>query len=115
MRIRKAYEALTDEETRDNLEEYGNPEGRQELSFGIALPAWLVAKDNAMYVLVVYGLVFMILLPIVIGTWWYNRNYSFSEDVLNDTKVWGPYSSLRWCVNITNDYQTASDHFLELF
>lgn len=87
MRIRKAYEALTDEETRDNLEEYGNPEGRQELSFGIALPAWLVAKDNAMYVLVVYGLVFMILLPIVIGTWWYNRNYSFSEDVLNDTKV----------------------------
>mmetsp|Transcript_35776 Transcript_35776/g.93601 ORF Transcript_35776/g.93601 Transcript_35776/m.93601 type:complete len:775 (+) Transcript_35776:95-2419(+) len=87
MRIRKAYEALTDEETRENLEEFGSPEGRQQLSFGIALPAWLVAKDNAMYVLLVYGFIFMVAMPIAIGSWWYRRNYSFSEDVLNDTKV----------------------------
>ncbi|KAL8586617.1 hypothetical protein ACOMHN_040125 [Nucella lapillus] len=85
MRIAKAYAALTDEESRKNWEEYGNPDGPEATRFGIALPKWIVERENSMWVLAVYGLVFMIILPIVVGVWWY-RSIKFSSDqVLLDT------------------------------
>ncbi|KAI8791769.1 translocation protein SEC63 homolog [Biomphalaria glabrata] len=79
MRIAKAYAALTDEESRKNWEEYGNPDGPEATRFGIALPKWIVERENSMWVLAVYGLVFMIILPIVVGVWWY-RSIKFSGD-----------------------------------
>ncbi|XP_070568773.1 translocation protein SEC63 homolog [Ptychodera flava] len=85
MKIAKAYEALTDEESRKNWEEYGNPDGPQATSFGIALPAWIVEKQNSMWVLAAYGIAFMVILPAVVGTWWY-RSIKFSADqILLDT------------------------------
>ncbi|XP_076444580.1 translocation protein SEC63 homolog isoform X2 [Babylonia areolata] len=85
MRIAKAYAALTDEESRKNWEVYGNPDGPEATRFGIALPKWIVERENSMWVLAVYGLVFMIILPIVVGVWWY-RSIKFSSDqVLLDT------------------------------
>ncbi|RUS73201.1 hypothetical protein EGW08_019047 [Elysia chlorotica] len=85
MRIAKAHAALTDEESRKNWEEYGNPDGPEATKFGIALPKWIVERENSMWVLAVYGLVFMIILPIVVGVWWY-RSIKFSGDkVLLDT------------------------------
>ena len=36
--ITKAFKALTDEEVRSNYEKYGNPDGKQSFSIGIALP-----------------------------------------------------------------------------
>ncbi|KAI5929220.1 Translocation protein SEC63, partial [Manis javanica] len=38
---------LTDEESRKNWEEFGNPDGPQATSFGIALPAWIVDQKNS--------------------------------------------------------------------
>ncbi len=32
--------------------------------FGIALPKWIVERENSVWVLAVYGLVFMIILPV---------------------------------------------------
>nr|KAG5706886.1 hypothetical protein BaRGS_021392 [Batillaria attramentaria] len=85
MRIAKAYAALTDEESRRNWMEYGNPDGPEATRFGIALPKWIVERENSMWVLAAYGLVFMIILPIVVGVWWY-RSIKFSSDqVLLDT------------------------------
>ncbi|KAK7107985.1 translocation protein SEC63 homolog [Littorina saxatilis] len=85
MRIAKAYAALTDEESRKNWEEFGNPDGPEATRFGIALPKWIVERENSMWVLAVYGLVFMIILPVVVGVWWY-RSIKFSSDqVLLDT------------------------------
>ena len=34
--------------------------------FGIALPKWIVEKQNSVWVLAVYGLVFMVILPVVV-------------------------------------------------
>ncbi|KAM9355863.1 translocation protein SEC63 homolog [Pholidichthys leucotaenia] len=79
MRIAKAYAALTDEESRINWEKYGNPDGPGATSFGIALPAWIVDQKNSMLVLLVYGLAFMVILPVVVGTWWY-RSIRYSGD-----------------------------------
>ncbi|XP_025097112.1 translocation protein SEC63 homolog [Pomacea canaliculata] len=79
MRIAKAYAALTDEESRKNWQEYGNPDGPEATRFGIALPKWIVERENSMWVLAAYGLVFIIILPIVVGVWWY-RSIKFSSD-----------------------------------
>ncbi|XP_015759114.1 PREDICTED: translocation protein SEC63 homolog [Acropora digitifera] len=85
MRIAKAYEALTNEESRKNWEEHGNPDGPGATSFGIALPSWLVSKENSMWVLGAYGLAFMVILPIAVGTWWYKSIQYSCEQILLDT------------------------------
>ena len=41
---------LTDEEARKNWEEYGNPDGPGAVNFGIALPKWIVEKQNSVWV-----------------------------------------------------------------
>lgn len=85
MKLSKAYQALTDEESRKNWEKYGNPDGPGAMSFGIALPSWIVEKENSVWVLGLYALVFMVALPVAVGTWWY-RSIRFSGDkVLLDT------------------------------
>ena len=41
---------LTNEEAKENWEKYGNPDGPQAASFGIALPSWIVDKRNSLWV-----------------------------------------------------------------
>uniref|UniRef100_A0AAY5ECC3 Translocation protein SEC63 homolog n=1 Tax=Electrophorus electricus TaxID=8005 RepID=A0AAY5ECC3_ELEEL len=88
MKIVKAYSALTHEEARKNWETYGNPDGPRVTSFGIALPAWIVDQKNSMLVLLVYGLAFMVILPVVVGTWWYRSiRYSGDQILINTTQL----------------------------
>lgn len=61
--ILKAYKTLTDEEARQNWDEWGHPDGKQAFQLGLALPKWLVEEGNNMKVLLVYGAVFGLLLP----------------------------------------------------
>lgn len=68
MKLTKAYQALTDDEARKNWEKYGNPDGPGAMSFGIALPSWIVEKENSVWVLGLYALVFMIALPTAVRT-----------------------------------------------
>ncbi|XP_078398635.1 translocation protein SEC63 homolog [Cetorhinus maximus] len=89
MRIAKAYAALTDEESRKNWEEYGNPDGPQATTFGIALPSWIVDQKNSMLVLAVYGFAFMVILPVVVGTWWYRSvRYSGDQILIHTTQLY---------------------------
>ncbi|XP_053677368.1 translocation protein SEC63 homolog isoform X1 [Anopheles nili] len=85
MKLTKAYQALTDDEARKNWEKYGNPDGPGATSFGIALPSWIVEKKNSVWVLGLYVLVFMIALPFVVGTWWYQSIRYSGDKVLLDT------------------------------
>lgn len=85
MMISKAYAALTEEEARKNWEAYGNPDGPGATSFGIALPSWIVEKENSLLVLGAYALVFMIALPTVVGIWWYRSVKYGDDEVLLDT------------------------------
>eukprot|EP01111_Echinosteliopsis_oligospora_P011296 TRINITY_DN3695_c0_g2_i1.p1 TRINITY_DN3695_c0_g2~~TRINITY_DN3695_c0_g2_i1.p1 ORF type:complete len:650 (+),score=189.96 TRINITY_DN3695_c0_g2_i1:117-2066(+) len=66
----KAYQTLTDEVTRNNWEKYGNPDGPRAASVGIALPSWLVKKDNNAAVLGIYMIALIVLLPTGVGMWW---------------------------------------------
>ncbi|KDR11817.1 translocation protein SEC63 homolog [Zootermopsis nevadensis] len=89
MKLTKAYQALTDDEARRNWEKYGNPDGPGAMSFGIALPSWIVEKENSVWVLGLYALVFMVALPTVVGMWWYKSiRYSGDQVLLETTQMY---------------------------
>ncbi|TKX22925.1 DnaJ domain-containing protein 8 [Elsinoe australis] len=83
--IIKAYKTLTDEDVRANYEMYGNPDGKQSTSIGIALPKFLIAEGNGKYVMIVYGALLGILLPYFVGSWWYGSQKRTREKVLFDS------------------------------
>jgi translocation protein SEC63 len=65
--ISKAYRVLTDEEARKLYEETGNPDGTQaNTQMGLALPQWLIDKDNNFFVLFIYTVLFGIGLPFAV-------------------------------------------------
>ncbi|KAA6412315.1 MAG: translocation complex component (Npl1) [Lasallia pustulata] len=80
--LTKAYKALTDEEVRNNYIQYGHPDGKQSFSIGIALPKFIVTEGNGKYVLIVYGLLLGVLLPYIVGKWWYGTQRVTKEGVL---------------------------------
>uniref|UniRef100_A0A8R1HS94 J domain-containing protein n=1 Tax=Caenorhabditis japonica TaxID=281687 RepID=A0A8R1HS94_CAEJA len=88
-KIAKAHQALTDKEARENWDKYGNPDGPQATTFGIALPKWLVSKEYGLWVLAFYGLIFMVIMPTVVGIWWYNSiKYSVDKVLLDTTRLY---------------------------
>ncbi|KAH7700231.1 Protein DNJ-29 a [Aphelenchoides avenae] len=87
--IAKAYQALTDDESRENWEKYGNPDGPKATTFGIALPKWIVSEQYGIWVLAFYGFLFMIILPTGVGFWWYNSmKYSADKVLLETTRLY---------------------------
>lgn len=80
--LAKAYQALTNEETKKNWIEYGNPDGPGVTQFGIALPKWIVDGKNSYIVLGAYILVFMVIMPIIVGSWWYKSIKYTGDQVL---------------------------------
>lgn len=80
--LTKAYKALTDEEIRNNYLQYGHPDGKQSFSIGIALPKLIIMDGNGKYVLLVYGALLGVLLPYIVGKWWYGSQRYTKERVL---------------------------------
>ena len=64
--VAHALTRLTDETIRQNWLNYNNPDGRQEVSMGIALPKWIVESSNNIWVLGVYGIIFGGALPAMV-------------------------------------------------
>lgn len=85
VKVSKAYQSLTDPAVRENYEKYGNPDGKQTFTFGIALPAWVVEPSNMMLVLGVYAALFGFLLPLIVARWWSGSKKYSKDRVLNYT------------------------------
>ncbi|KAH9921565.1 DnaJ-domain-containing protein [Epithele typhae] len=79
--LTKAYKSLTDETIRENWIKYNNPDGRQEVSMGIALPPWIVESSNNIWVLGVYGIIFGGALPAMVGRWWFGNREKTKDGV----------------------------------
>ena len=94
MMIAKAYEALTDEKSKENWEKYGNPDGKQSLEVSIGLPTFLLDNDNRQYILVFYLVMMVVVIPF--GVWsYYNNSSQYGEyGVLYKTWSW-LHSSMR--------------------
>ncbi|KAE9547988.1 hypothetical protein FO519_008807 [Halicephalobus sp. NKZ332] len=85
--IAKAYQALTNDESRENWEKYGNPDGPKATTFGIALPKWIVSEQYGGWVLALYTGVFLVLLPIIVWFWWsQTMKYSADKVLLETTR-----------------------------
>jgi translocation protein SEC63 len=80
--LTKAYKALTDEDIRNNYIQYGHPDGKQSFSIGIALPKFIITDGNGKYVVIIYALMLGVLLPYLVGTWWYGTQRLSKEKVL---------------------------------
>ncbi|KAJ9664768.1 secretory subunit [Neophaeococcomyces mojaviensis] len=78
----KAYKALTDEEIRNNYLMYGNPDGKQSTNVGIAIPQWVIAEGNRWAVIAFYATLLGILLPYLVGKWWYGTQALTKDKVL---------------------------------
>jgi translocation protein SEC63 len=83
--LTKAYQALSDEEGKRNYMRYGNPEGPGALHVGIALPEFLIKKENHVTVLVVFFLVILVLIPGLALYWFssmsqYNKHGIYEEN-----------------------------------
>ncbi|KAH7374781.1 translocation protein sec63 [Plectosphaerella cucumerina] len=83
--ISKAYQALTDEEVRNNFIQFGHPDGKQSFSIGIALPKWVVSDGNGKYVVLLYTLLLGVTLPYLVGSWWYGTLRMSKEGVLMES------------------------------
>jgi translocation protein SEC63 len=83
--ISRAYKTLTDEVSKKNWIEYGNPDGPQGFSIGIALPAWLVERHNSYLVLIVYIGLMLVVLPYGAVSMWNHWKTLAPNDVIYDT------------------------------
>ena len=72
---------LTDETIRENYEKYGHPDGRQELSMGIAIPIQFIEGKNNVWVLGLYALIFGFSLPALVGRWWFGNQKKTKDGV----------------------------------
>ncbi|KAK0623286.1 Sec63 Brl domain-containing protein [Immersiella caudata] len=83
--ISKAYQALTDAEIRENYIRYGHPDGKQGYSINIALPKIIVSDGNGKYIVLLYSALFGVLLPYLVGSWWYGTLRRSKEGVLMES------------------------------
>jgi|DEB0MinimDraft_12_1074336.scaffolds.fasta_scaffold13889_3 translocation protein SEC63 len=77
IQITKAYTIMTDESARENFAKYGNPDGPGNFQVGIALPATLQDKEQQIFILVV----FFILLIFVVPGYFYSELFKETRDI----------------------------------
>ena len=87
MLITKAYESLTNEESKKNFELYGNPDGPGSMRFSIGLPSGFVLdKKNHNKILIIFIFIVSVLIPYYFVKW-VKRSKNFDENgLLNITK-----------------------------
>jgi len=92
MMVSKAYEALTDEEARENFEKYGNPDGKQSLEVSIGLPDFLLDTHNRNIVLMIYLIIMVGVIPFCVWTYYSDSSKFGEKDVMYDTYSWYHYT-----------------------
>lgn len=77
--LTKAYKALTNEEIRENVRKYGHPDGRRDVTMGIAIPPWFI--QNHTIVLGIYAVLFGGALPMLVGKWWFGNRQQTKDGI----------------------------------
>lgn len=85
MLISKAHESLTDEEAKKNMEEFGSPDGKQQLQVAIGLPSFFMNKGNHTAILIVYLVVLVVMVPVGVGTYYANSQKFGDNDIMKAT------------------------------
>lgn len=67
--VTKANECLTDESKRETCEQFGSPDGPGSLRVAIAMPSFFQKQENHIFVLAIFSLIFVIVLPASVVIW----------------------------------------------
>ena len=88
MMIAKAYEALTNEESKKNWEKYGNPDGPGSMRVSVALPSFILDKKNHLAILAIFVIFILFIIP-GIFLFWYNSTKDYNDIGIkkNDEKI----------------------------
>lgn len=113
--LTKAYQALTDEEVRNNYIQFGHPDGKQSFSIGIALPTFIVSDGNGKYLVLLYTGLLGVLLPYLVGSWWYGTKKRSKEGVLMESanNLFRQYdedmdeSGIIWALSAGKEYESV--------
>jgi translocation protein SEC63 len=90
--VKKAYQTLTDETAKKNFEEFGNPDGRQSLEFGLGLPSFLLDPSFRYVVLITYLVMMVAVIPLWVWTYYTGSSKYGEKDVMYDTYSWYHHS-----------------------
>uniref|UniRef100_A0A7S2TVW4 J domain-containing protein n=1 Tax=Lotharella oceanica TaxID=641309 RepID=A0A7S2TVW4_9EUKA len=105
IRVSKAYQTLTDPETKKNWEVYGNPDGYQGTSVTIGLPSFLTDKTNEFPVLVAYFILIIIIPPILVFMWWKNAKEMGPEGIMHKTiQYYYSFIDQNWSENMVHKF-----------
>ncbi|KAK2589826.1 secretory subunit [Conoideocrella luteorostrata] len=113
--LTKAYQSLTDEEIRNNYIQFGHPDGKQSFSISIALPKFIVSDGNGKYMVMLYTGLLGILLPYLVGSWWYGTKKRSKEGVLMESanNLFRQYdeemdeSGIIWALSAGKEYESV--------
>ena len=68
--ITKAYDALTDEESKKNFELYGNPDGPGSMRISVGLPSFILDKKYHMKILLLFLFSIIVVIPYYFFKWY---------------------------------------------
>ena len=90
--IAKAYDALTNEESKKNYEKYGNPDGPGPMRVSVALPSFVLNKKNHMPILILFVIFILVILPSGF-MFWYKTSSKYNDTgmMMNDTYIFYQY------------------------
>eukprot|EP01054_Gregarina_sp_Poly1_P009296 Gregarina_sp_Poly_1__9295@NODE_576_length_7467_cov_130_013649_g450_i0_p1_GENE_NODE_576_length_7467_cov_130_013649_g450_i0NODE_576_length_7467_cov_130_013649_g450_i0_p1_ORF_typecomplete_len621_score97_82Sec63/PF02889_16/7e48DnaJ/PF00226_31/2_2e19YMF19/PF02326_15/2_7YMF19/PF02326_15/8_7e02DUF3139/PF11337_8/2_5e03DUF3139/PF11337_8/0_65DUF3139/PF11337_8/1_2e03DUF4736/PF15883_5/9e02DUF4736/PF15883_5/1_3e02DUF4736/PF15883_5/11_NODE_576_length_7467_cov_130_013649_g450_i0491911 len=92
--VSKAYHALTDEVAKRNFEKYGNPDGPGMMKVGIGLPQFLIEENSQIFILTIFFIVLLILVPAIFISYYQKvREYSSSGLKLDTVRYISAYLS----------------------
>ncbi|OII72658.1 hypothetical protein cand_011860 [Cryptosporidium andersoni] len=87
MLIAKAYQALTDDLARSNYEKYGNPDGPATMKVGIGLPSFLVSKKYQLFILCLFSLILLFVIPLIFICY-YRRQRRYASNGVHLTTLY---------------------------
>ena len=101
MIVNKAYRALTNEKAKENFKKYGNPDGPGLISYGLALPFFLLEGKVGTYVLIIFSISMIIIFPLLFIRWFKNsKRYNNNGLLIENLPLY--YKMLNKDISITH-------------
>ena len=82
-KVAKAYEALIDEQGKENFKKYGHPDGKRSLDIGVALPSFFFDTDSRMQTFLLFLIIGVgVLLPLFLAVRYLLHSGKYSQGIV---------------------------------
>ena len=116
MLINKAYEILTNNESKANFELYGNPDGPTSMKFSVGLPQYVLDKKNHFKILLIFLIIICGIIPYHFYHWYKKINLFDQNDILISTnKIYGSITDINSIITHLPFYISTGLEFLTHF